>query len=189
MRIYLNVSLLSLLSLLVLVPGVQAAALDQAAIEAYVSSLEPVKALGERLQAEGRQNFLEREVLPRSGEPFDPHRRGVAALQRDSVDDYRELTRIVQQHGFTSAESWALTGDRVVLAYGALKAEAESPEVLQMAAQMKEMDPAMLQLLPPDVRQQMDQALAIARAVSAVPREDRERVRPHLARLDRMFSR
>jgi len=189
MRVYLKISFLSLLSLLVLIPAVRAASLDQAAIEAYVSSLEPVKALGERLQSEGRQNFLEREVLPRSGEPFDPHRRGVVALQRDSADDYRELTRIVQQHGFTSAESWALTGDRVVLAYGALKAEAESPEVLQMAAQMKDMDPAMLQLLPPEARQQMDQALAIARAIASVPQADRAVVRPYLARLDQLFSR
>lgn len=177
------------LLLLALVPVVRAEPLQQLSVEAYVNSLEPVRQLSERMQAEGRRDFLQQEVLPKSGEPFDPHQRGVKLLQRDSIDDYRELGRVVQQHGFTSAESWARVGDRVVLAYGAIKAEAESPEILQMAAQMEAMDPQMLQLLPPDARQQMDQALAIARAIAAVPQADRELVRPYVGQLDHLFNR
>jgi len=177
------------LLLLTLLPVARAEPLQQLSVEAYVNSLEAVRQLGERMQAEGRQDFLQQEVLPNGDEPFDPHQRGVKLLARESSDDYRELSEVVRQHGFTSAESWARVGDRVVLAYGAIKAEAESPEILQMASQMEAMDPQMLELLPPDVRRQMDQALAIARAIAAVPQADREQVRPFVGQLDRIFSR
>jgi hypothetical protein len=174
--------------LLALPFGVQADSLGEAAIEAYIDSLGPVRQLGEKLQAEGKQSFLEREITPRNGELFDPHTRGVKALQRESTADYSELGRIVRQYGFTSAESWALTGDRVVLAYGAIKAEAESPEILQLAQQMQGMDPQMLQLMPPEMRQQMEQAVSIARTLAQVPAADKQSVRPYTAQLDRIFS-
>ena len=178
----------SLFLLLLLPLGVQASALTPASIEAYIDSLPAVRQLGEKLQSEGKQSFLEREITPRSGELFDPHSRGVKALQRESAGDYAELSRIVRQQGFTSAESWALTGDRVVLAYGAIKAEAESPEILQLAQQMQGMDPQMLQLVPPQMRQQMEQAVSIARTLAQVPQADRHNVQPYVARLDQIFS-
>jgi hypothetical protein len=176
------------LFLLLLPLGVQASALTPASIEAYINSLPAVRQLGEKLQSEGKQSFLEREITPRNGERFDPHSRGVKALQRESAGDYAELSRIVRQQGFTSAESWALTGDRVVLAYGAIKAEAESPEVLQLAQQMQGMDPQMLQLVPPQMRRQMEQAVSIARTLAQVPAADRHQVQPYVARLDRIFA-
>lgn len=187
MRAYFTFSFMFLF-LLALPLGAQASTLGQTAIEAYIDSLELVRQLGERLQSEGKHGFLEREITPRNGELFDPHTRGVKALQRESADDYSELGRIVRQYGFTSAESWALTGDRVVLAYGAIKAEAESPEILQLAQQMQRMDPQMLQLVPPEMRQQMEQAVSIARTLAQVPAADKRSVRPYTAQLDRVFS-
>jgi len=186
MRAFINFSFLFLCLLLPL-QG-QASVLSQTSIEAYIQSLGPVRKLGEKLQAEGKQSFLEREITPRNGELFDPHTRGVKALQRESGKDYAELSRLVRQHGFTSAESWALTGDRVVLAYGAVKAEAESPEILRLAQQMQGMDPQMLQLVPPEMRQQMEQAVSIARSLALVPAEDKVSVRPYVGQLDRIFS-
>lgn len=162
--------------------------LGQTSIEAYIKSLEQVGQLGERLRAQGKQSFLEREISPRSGETFDPHARGVRALQRESVDDYNELSSIVRQHGFTSAESWALIGDRVVLAYGAIKAEAESPEILLLAQQMQNMNPQMLQLMPPELRVQMEQAVSIARTLALVSTADKNSVRPYIGKLDQLFS-
>lgn len=178
-----------LLLLLALPPHLEAStSLGQTSIEAYITSLEQVSQLGERLRAEGKQSFLEREISPRSGEPFDPHARGVRALQRESVDDYSELSRIVRQYGFTSAESWALIGDRVVLAYGAIKAEAESPEILLLAQQMQNMNPQMLQLMPPELRVQMEQAVSIARTLAQVSTADKTSVRPYVGKLDQLFS-
>jgi len=170
-------------------PAVMAAgALQSTQIEAYLATLDEVQRFGERLQAAGKGRFLEREILPRSGESFDPHRRAVMALQREAAADHRELTGIVQQQGFTSPDSWALVGDRVVLAYGAIKAEAESPEILQLAQQLQGLDPQLLQLMPADQRAQMQQALVIAQALSRVPDADKHNVRPYIARLDRVFS-
>ncbi len=167
---------------------VLAAALDQLQVEAYLDSLDEVKQLGERMQAAGQGAFLAREVSPRSGQPFDPHQRAVMALKREHAEHYGQLERIVRQRGFTSPESWALVGDRVVLAYGAIKAESESPEMLQLAQQMRGVDPQMLQLLPPDQRLQVEQALAVAESLAQVSEADKQQIRPHIARLDRVFS-
>ncbi len=165
-----------------------AAALGPQQVEAYLSSMDEVKQLGERMQAAGQGDFLAREVRPQAGEAFDPHQRAVRALKREYADRYAQLNQIVQQRGFTSPESWALVGDRVVLAYGAIKAESESPDMLQLARQMQGVDPQMLNLLPPEQRVQVEQALAIAKALARVPEADKHQVRPHIARLDRVFS-
>ncbi|GAA0694977.1 hypothetical protein GCM10009104_23170 [Marinobacterium maritimum] len=165
-----------------------AAALGPQQVEAYLDSLAEVKQLGERMKAAGQGTFLAREISPKAGESFDPHQRAVMALKREHDDHYKALILIVQQRGFTSPESWARVGDRVVLAYGAIKAESESPEMLLLAKQMKGMDPQMLQLLPAEQRVQVEQALIIAEALARVPEADKHQVLPHIARLDREFT-
>jgi hypothetical protein len=187
MRASSTLSLLVLV-LLALLPAVRASTLEPMAIEAYIDSLKAVRQLGEKLQAEGQRGFLEREIVPREGQPFDPHARAVKTLQRDFAADYQALGQIVRRHGFTSAESWAALGDRIVLAYGAIKAEAESPTILQLARQGQGIDAQLLQLLPPAQRRQMAQAVSMARALAQVPAADKRAVRPYTARLDHVFS-
>ncbi len=165
-----------------------AAALEPLQVEAYLDSLDEVKQLGERMKAAGQDAFLAREISPKAGESFDPHQRAVMALKREHAEQYAQMKRIVLSRGFTSPESWALAGDRVVLAYGAIKAESESPEVLLLARQMQGLDPQLLQLLPPDQREQVKQALVIAEALAQVPEADKHQIRPHIARLDRVFT-
>lgn len=168
--------------------SLRAAALEELRVEAYLESLDAVKQMGERMKAAGQGAFLAREVMPRAGETFDPHQRAVMALKRENAEYFSSLNGIVQQHGFTSPDSWALAGDRIVLAYGAIKAESESPEILQLAKQMQGMDPQMLQLLPPENRVQVEQALVIAEALARVSEADKQQVLPYIARLDRAFS-
>lgn len=164
------------------------APLEPARIEAYLKTLVEVRQFGERLQAEGKGDFIVREITPRAGESFDPHRRAVEALRREQPADYAALAQRLHRYQFTSPNSWALLGDRVVLAYGAVKVESESPEVLLLAQQMQGVDPAMLQLLPPQSRVEVEQALLIAQALARVPTQDKQTVRPYIARLDRAFS-
>ena len=90
--------------------------------------------------------------------------------------------------GFTSATSWANTGDQVVLAYGAVKVSAESPEMLALSQQGKAQRDMLLQTLPPQQREQLRQALTIADALAQVSGADREAVRPYIAELDRLFA-
>lgn len=181
-------ALLALWLMILLPLPALASALDGRQVGAYLDTLGEVKQLGERMQAEGKGALLEQEIRLGVGTGFDPHQRAVMLLKREHADDYVQLNRILQPRGFTSPESWARLGDRVVLAYGAIKAESESPEILLLAQQMQGMNPQLLQLLPPEQRVQMEQALVIADALSRVSEADKQQVRPHIARLDRVFS-
>lgn len=180
--------LLVLLIMLMTPLSLFAAVLEKQQVDAYLDTLDEVKQLGERMKSSGLGAFLEREIMPRAGEAFDPHQRAVMALKREHADQHQALMRIVQRRGFISPESWALVGDRVVLAYGAIKVESESPAILQLARQMQGADPQFMQLLPPEQRFQVEQAMLIAKVLSRVPEADKQQVRPHIARLDRVFS-
>lgn len=176
------------LSLVSAVSTAQAAALESARIEAYIASLEAVRELGDELKAAGKQNLLARQIMPRAGERFDPHQRAIRALKRDEPAYYARLEERVLPHGFTSANSWASAGDRIVLAYGAVKVAAESPQMLALAGQGVAEQEILLQSLPQAQREQLQQALVIARALAAVPEADRVAVQPYIGRLDELFS-
>ncbi|MBS99917.1 MAG: hypothetical protein CMI01_14720 [Oceanospirillaceae bacterium] len=180
-------SLLLVLAAMLLTTPVRAA-LEPARIEAYIATLPAVRELGETLKSEGKQAFLARQIMPRAGEPFDPHHRAVQALQQGEPDYFRQLESTVLAQGFTSATSWANTGDQVVLAYGAVKVSAESPEMLALSQQGKAQRDMLLQTLPPQQREQLRQALTIADALAQVSGADREAVRPYIAELDRLFA-
>lgn len=171
-----------------LLSPVRAAGLEPLRIEAYLETLAAVRALGERMQAAGQGALLIREITPRPGQAFDPHRRAVRALAREHPARLAELNALVQQRGFTSADSWARVGDRVVLAYGAVKATAESPELLLLAQQLQGLDPQLLQALPPQEQAELQLALVIAQALAQVPEADRRQIQPYIGRLDRLLA-
>lgn len=164
------------------------AELVPARIEAYIASLPQVRQLGDELKAEGKQDFLAREIMPKAGQSFDPHQRGIRLLQQQEPGYFTRLEHSVKAQGFTSADSWARTGDQVVLAYGAVKVAAESPQMLALAAQVGPEQALLMQALPPAQRAQLEQAMVIVQAVSQVPAADRAAVKPYVAQLDRLFS-
>lgn len=164
-----------------------AASFDSKAVESYINSLPEVEAFGERMESQGKDEAWLNDVSPMEGDTFDPHTRGISALKQHDPAEYAELGKIVGRHGFSSGENWAAVGDRVILAYGALKAESENPELFEMVKQMESMDERMLAMMPAEVRAQMEQALAMARSFARVPDSDKQVVRPHVARLDAVF--
>ncbi|WP_432696707.1 hypothetical protein ACQUQP_19570 [Marinobacterium sp. YM272] len=174
--------------LLLMLSSVTLAELAPVRIEAYIDSLTDVRELGDQLKAEGKEAFLAGKIMPGAGERFDPHQRAVSVLKRDEPGYYAELGKRVVPRGFTSAESWARTGDQVVLAYGAAKVAAESPQMLALAAQSGPEQELLMQALPPKQREQFKQALVIARALAQVPAADREAVTPYVGQLDQIFN-
>ncbi|RAU19583.1 hypothetical protein DN062_00400 [Nitrincola tibetensis] len=166
----------------------QMTTLDPQSIDAYLNSLPKVEALGRKLENEGKGDAWLKEVTPEIGQNFNPHQQGVTLLSQEEPDAYQELTQIIRQHNFTSAERWAEVGDRIILAYGALKAESESPEMFAMAAEFDSVNPQMLQMLPPEIRQQVEQAMQIVRAFAQVSDSDKQQVRPFLSRIDTVLS-
>ncbi|GGC04784.1 hypothetical protein GCM10011352_33680 [Marinobacterium zhoushanense] len=170
------------------VSSMAAAELAPARIEAYIASLSTVRELGDQLKAEGKQDLLARQIMPRAGEPFDPHQRAVQTLRRNEPDYYTRLESNVLRQGFTSADSWARTGDQIVLAYGAVKVSAESPQMLALAARSGPEQEILLQTLPEPQQGQLRQALVVAKALARVPEADKRAVRPYVAQLDKLFS-
>lgn len=161
-----------------------AAPLTDEKIRNFVATMPAVKTLARDLEASGKDKALEIDAMPKAGEPFRPYAKSVAALKEKHPAEHARLAAAVKPQGF-SADGWAATGDRVVLAYIAEKAAKENPEAL---AHMQAMDPAMLAMMPPEMRAQMETAMAMMEAVKAAPAADRAAVRPHLAALDAMLD-
>lgn len=161
-----------------------AAPLSDEKIRKFMATMPAVQALAGDLEASGKDKAFEIDAMPKAGEPFRPYGKSVEALKARHPDEHARLGAAVRPQGFT-ADSWAAVGDRVVLAYAAEKAAKENPVML---AQMQAMDPAMLAMVPPEMRAQMETAMAMMEAVKAAPAADRAAVRPHLAALDAMFD-
>jgi hypothetical protein len=158
--------------------------MEATAIEAYISSLPDVEALGARLEASGRVSGWFEEMTPLPGLPFNPHQQAVARLVEQEPAFHYELNKTVISHGFTSAQRWAEIGDRVILAYGALKAERENPALWQLATRYQQLPPEMLSRWSAEAREQVIQALAIVRAFDTSPAQDKLSVAPYVSRLD-----
>ncbi|QEW07778.1 hypothetical protein [Nitrincola iocasae] len=93
-----------LLLLLIALPlKAESVRMEATAIEAYISSLPDVEALGARLEASGRVSGWFEEMTPLPGLPFNPHQQAVARLVEQEPAFHYELNKTVISHGFTSA--------------------------------------------------------------------------------------
>lgn len=138
----------------------------------FVASLEAVEQLGAELEAEGKTEQLQFDQQPKAGEAFKPYSKAMLALKEKYPGDYAKLRSAVKPHGFT-VEDWGYAGDRVMVAYLALKMEEENPQALQ---QMQAMDKSMLDMLPPDMKAQFAQAMVMMETVQNAPAGDKEAV-------------
>lgn len=138
----------------------------------FVESLAAVEALGDELEAQGKTEQLQIAPQPKAGEAFKPYSTAVTALKEKYPSDYAKLRTAVKPHGF-GAEEWGAAGDRVMIAYLALKMEEEDPTALQ---QMKAMDKSMLDMLPPEMKAQFAQAMAMMETVQNASDADKAAV-------------
>ncbi|GJL91103.1 hypothetical protein [Hyphococcus sp.] len=136
----------------------------------FVSSLESVESLGEEFVTNGKADKLMIDVQPKANEKFKPYSNAVFALKEKYPSDYSRLNSAVKPHGF-SAEEWGAAGDRVMIAYMALKMEKENPQAM---TQMQAMDPSMMAMLPPDMKQQFEQAQIMMETISSASDEDKK---------------
>lgn len=173
--------------LFVFVGGVHAAdpALTLDTAKRFVSSLKSVESLGEEFMTNGKADKLMVDVQPKANEDFRPYSKAVSALKVKYPADYSRLKNAVKPHGF-SAENWGAAGDRVMVAYMALKMENENPQAM---AQMQAMDPSMLAMLPPDMKQQFEQAQIMMETISNASDEDKKVVAEVADELDEYMDR
>lgn len=181
----LSVLLIALLAFLWTSPSANAETpLTTADAEAFVETLQPVNAFGEKLEAEGKTNELGGRGMPEVGQLFTPYSDGVADLKAQYPADYKELGTIIKPAGFTSQETWAVVGDKVISAYMALEMEKEgmSPEDMAM------LTPEMLSMVPPAMREQMSRALAMKETLERTPEADKAIVRPLVPALEKELA-
>lgn len=154
----------------------------------FLATVDEVEAFGAELEAAGKTDALAVDMQPTGGEPFKPYENGVAAMKAHYPEEHARLGGIVSKHGF-STDSWARVGDRVMIAYFAEMVAQEDPASIAESRRMMEaMDPQTLQMMPPEVRAQIDAGLAMMRMVDEAPEADRAAVRPHIATLNSAFN-
>lgn len=161
-------------------PALAEAPLTDDKVKRFIETLEPVEELGERLEAKGKLVKTLDEEKPMIGKDFRPYSDGVAALKKEHPGEYAALGALLKPHGF-SQDDWAATGDRVMIAYMAVKMEAENPNYEK---DMAGMDPAMLAQVPPQMRAQIEGALAMVETVKKAPAADKAAVKPHVKALE-----
>lgn len=145
------------------------------AAKRFVASLDDIETLGREFEAEGKVDNMKIDTMPKAGEPFKPFSKSVTALKAQYPGDYAKLQNAVKPHGF-SAEDWSVAGDQVMIAYMALRMEEENPQALAQMQQMHAMDKSMLDQLPPEMKAQMNMAMAMMETVQNASAEDKKAV-------------
>jgi hypothetical protein len=163
------------IGVLLLVTGVVAAegaplTADQA--KRFVATLPALDALGEQFEAEGKMGELQIEARPKAGEVFKPYSGVVAVLKEKYPSDHAKLASVAKAQGFSTQE-WGQVGDRVMIAYLALRMQEEDPRSLEM---MEGMDKSMLDMMPPEMREQLEGTFAMMETVKNAPEEDKAAV-------------
>ncbi len=166
-------------------PGLSAQAQDLSTqqVEAYIALMPQVKAFANQIDPALGQR-LRTELQPVAGEAFRPHARGLTILQHQQPGLFGQLDQLARGGRFVDAQSWAWVGDRVLMGYAALKAEAAYPQILELARSMQTMDPALQAMMPPQFQTRVAQIGVMAQEVARVSEADKQVLRPYLGSLD-----
>ena len=164
-----------LIGIVVLMAGAFAAEnkpLTEDEAKRFVLTLAAVDALGDTLEAEGKIENLRIEQRPKAGEPFLPYSNAVSLLKEKYPADHTKLASAVKAHGFSTTQ-WGHVGDRVMVAYLALRMQEEDPDSMEM---MSGMDKSMLEMVPPELRAQLESTFAMMETVKNAPEADKKAV-------------
>jgi len=152
--------------------------LDAATVERFVKSMPDVQAHADKMEAEGRTEIFDKTQNPMVSGEFTPYSSGLKVLKSDAPRDHKALAKILKAHGFTTDE-WAVTGDRVLAAYVAIEM-GNNPEFAGLA----QMDPSMLEAMPPQAKAQFAGVMKTMEKIKNVPEADKMAVQPNVAALE-----
>ena len=157
-------------------------ALTSNAAESFVSSLTDVNMLASEMKQDGKDNFFEANNEPVPGEKFEPYSGALPELKKQYPAEYKKLGNIIENHGFASQESWASTGDKVMLAYIASKMP------IPAAAAMPQIPAGMEHLMPPEAKAEMAKGLAALKTIRDVPQAHKDIVAPLIPQIDQWIA-
>ena len=159
------------------ISGAVAGSLSKAQAEGFVSSMSDVGAMAKEMEKEGKTKIFDAQNKPVPGEKFKPYSGSLPVLKKEYPADYEKLGDIVRKHGFKSQESWATTGDDVMLAYMAGKMKGMPTEMPQIPAGMEDK-------LPPEALANMKRGMAMLETMRDVPAEHTKIVEPLSPQID-----
>lgn len=153
------------LFLLIAAATAQSQSLSQSTIEKYIKSIDmfvntdnpEIKAIEESFK--NNQSFN-----------FDTDANGNISIMSQMLGELDSsqvdaLSEVAEDAGFDSIKEWASIGDRVSAAMMAIEMEEEPVD-------MSEMTPEMMAMVPESMRQQIEGAMRIMKAVQNVPADD-----------------
>ena len=153
-------------------------------VKRFAASLPALNALGAEFEEEGKIENLRIANKPVEGEVFQPYTNAVAMLSEKYPADLKRLEAAVKPHGFKTKE-WGHIGDRVMVAYLALKMEEEDPDSMAM---MEGFDKSMLDMVPPEMHAQLQQTFLMLETVKNAPEADKKIVAEVKPELDKVID-
>ena len=176
--------LLTIVCLFALSPlGAHAETLTDQTVRAFISSLEELQTMEDEFSelTEDLSDEEDTAEMPDMSRIFSS-----SIEQMKGHDMYNQLEDVVQQHGFSNAEQWGRTGDRIFHAWSALEMGEQSGQVNQeMAKAMEEIDnnPNMSEAQKQQMREMMGGAMSAYKEAANAPEADKRAVRPHIEAL------
>ncbi|MFN2361864.1 MAG: hypothetical protein ABR522_12395 [Marinobacter sp.] len=157
-------------------------------IRSFISSLEELQTMEDEFSELTEDLSAEEDTaeMPDMSRIFSS-----SVEQMKGHDMYNEIEDVVQQHGFSSAEQWGKTGDRIFHAWSALEMGEQSGEMNQeMAKAMEEIDnnPNMSEAQKQQMREMMGGAMTAFEQAANAPEADQQAVRPHMDTLRAVTS-
>ncbi len=156
-------------------------------IQHFMNAMKPLQKLGKK------HNFEENSQAFTAGSnmnEFSPMTNSLEIIK--SHEAYGEFKKIIRAAGFTDADEWASTGDRIMKAYMSLKMnEQMTPEkILEMQKGIEEVKNN--EYLSPETKKQilnsLGMAISMGGKMSEEDKADRQTLKPYLAKLDRLFE-
>ncbi len=153
----------------------------------FVKALPDIQTFTEKLQKEGKDKVLNVAVQPTPGDKnYSPYVKGTEVMKEKLPGEYKELGDIAGKHGFKSQEDWAKAGDSVMLAYMAVKLDAENPGALKNIKAIPEDQKAKMDA---PMRARLEQTVTMLEIFTSAPESDRAAVKPHMKEIDAWLER
>ncbi|MGB4106985.1 MAG: hypothetical protein WBK55_04235 [Alphaproteobacteria bacterium] len=153
----------------------------------FVKALSDVEVFSNRLHEEGKDKILNDALQPAPGDKsYAPYLKGTEIMKDKLPSDYKNLGEIVSKHGFKSQEEWAKAGDSVMLAYMAIKIDAENPGALK---QLQDIPAETKAKMDPATKAQLQQSINMMEIFTSAPQKNRDAVKPHVKEINAWLER
>lgn len=176
---------LSLLMSICFAPSAVANEFTAATVGKFIESLKSMNSISQKYGEPDQLGDISSlsEGLDKIQTPFSS-----AVTSLEGYAGYDEIQQVIAANGFSDISQWALFGDRVMQAYGALMVTDQQPEInAQMAQAMQELEGSgMSEAQKKMIADMMQSAGQVVSKFQDVPESDKAAVRPHLSALENL---